>query len=961
MTNDLKLSLRLTADGKGFVGEVRVADKELRKLTGGVRRGQRAHRDYSRSAKDAERQTRETGKSFGEAHGRAAKYVKTLGGVAIAYQAFSAVRGLSRQADAWTELNNRLRLVSQSEAALTVSRRRLHAISQETRTSVEANVQLYARLRLATENLNRSEAEALQVTRLLNQQVAIGGSDASEAAAGLVQFAQGLASGRLQGDELRSVLENLQGVNQGLITGFRKLRERGQIDFDVTRGNIRELAADGVLSAELLFDAVLASQKETERKFKDILVTVSGGLVQIQNSLLQVIGSIDQTTGASAALASKLTEISQAIDTGSINALSESLGVLDEAVLLLIARFGGGAVVSLFGSAAASIASVSTVAAGATGKMKLLTGAGAALRGGLALLGGPAGAAVIAAIAIARLGANSLEAQSRLLLLPPAIEEVAEAVTKLTTAEKELLKPQIVGELTKVSKEIEAIQNNTAFQVGVDTPLQRGLEAKIQQLKTEEARLNKVLRELYRPTPALGTRAAGGTSPTGNSAAFDVVLAALEDQEKQIRERYAAQIAVVREATPQQVEALQAQGLTVAQAVRELEQRRDAEIGKLSAGGPKSDPFARTLEGLKGQEQRIRERYAAQIAVIQSATAEQVQALQAQGLTVTQAMKQLETQRDAELQQLIDGSKHQQARADINEAVLSLLPPLEQATAAADAWRTKALAGLDTTAMGYDDLAAKVEQVYQERIAQALSEDVERRRQAAEEVLANSTRWQDGVLRALDQYNQGAVNAAGLAESATTNALQNMQGALEGFVQTGKLSFSDFARSVLLDLTRIAAHQAFSSLFAGAFGSQASLIAGQTGFGGGVGGVLSGAEFAAFHAGGIVGQPASRHRRISPGVFAAAQRYHNGGLAGDEVPAILRRGEEVLPANHPRHQANAGGGTVVIHQSFDFRNADEPTVPRLQAEAERIKEQTKAEIINYLGNTRRGLALTGRG
>ena len=57
------------------------------------------------------------------------------------------------------------------------------------------------------------------------------------------------------------------------------------------------------------------------------------------------------------------------------------------------------------------------------------------------------------------------------------------------------------------------------------------------------------------------------------------------------------------------------------------------------------------------------------------------------------------------------------------------------------------------------------------------------------------------------------------------------------------------------------------------------------------------------HGGGIAGALAER-RWVEPGVFAAAERYHAGGLAADEVPAILRRGEEVLTGDDPRHRWN---------------------------------------------------------
>ncbi len=88
------------------------------------------------------------------------------------------------------------------------------------------------------------------------------------------------------------------------------------------------------------------------------------------------------------------------------------------------------------------------------------------------------------------------------------------------------------------------------------------------------------------------------------------------------------------------------------------------------------------------------------------------------------------------------------------------------------------------------------------------------------------------------------------------------------------------------------------------------------------GGVAAGEN----HSGGIAGSSASM-RRASPSWFAAALRYHGGGIAGlapDEVPSILRRGEEVLTEGDPRHRNNGGldggggaPGNVTLINSFD--------------------------------------------
>lgn len=88
-----------------------------------------------------------------------------------------------------------------------------------------------------------------------------------------------------------------------------------------------------------------------------------------------------------------------------------------------------------------------------------------------------------------------------------------------------------------------------------------------------------------------------------------------------------------------------------------------------------------------------------------------------------------------------------------------------------------------------------------------------------------------------------------------------------------------------------------------------------------------------FHSGGIVGQPTST-RMVSPLVFAGAPRMHSGGIAGDEVPAILKRGEEVLPENHPRHRNNAGGMDVNVSLKIINNAGVEVSAGRAQSDGQ---------------------------
>jgi hypothetical protein len=66
------------------------------------------------------------------------------------------------------------------------------------------------------------------------------------------------------------------------------------------------------------------------------------------------------------------------------------------------------------------------------------------------------------------------------------------------------------------------------------------------------------------------------------------------------------------------------------------------------------------------------------------------------------------------------------------------------------------------------------------------------------------------------------------------------------------------------------------------------------------------------HSGGVVTGYGARGS-IDPIMFAGARRFHSGGLAGGEIPAILRANEEVLTPENPRHVFNGGGGSININ------------------------------------------------
>lgn len=137
---------------------------------------------------------------------------------------------------------------------------------------------------------------------------------------------------------------------------------------------------------------------------------------------------------------------------------------------------------------------------------------------------------------------------------------------------------------------------------------------------------------------------------------------------------------------------------------------------------------------------------------------------------------------------------------------------------------------------------------------------------------------------------------SGLSDSLKTN--------LDGFGTDFMSSFSSLFSSLSGGFGQL--FGSFSGGLMSMFSSAGGWLSGLFGGGESVGAIAT----ALFHNGGVVGSgvPMSRSG-VDPTIFAHAVRYHTGGIAGlqpDEVPSILKKGEEVLTKNDPRHRDHAG-------------------------------------------------------
>lgn len=147
--------------------------------------------------------------------------------------------------------------------------------------------------------------------------------------------------------------------------------------------------------------------------------------------------------------------------------------------------------------------------------------------------------------------------------------------------------------------------------------------------------------------------------------------------------------------------------------------------------------------------------------------------------------------------------------------------------------------------------------------------------------------------------SQNAVAAIDTIAQSFANLALSQQGAVDTLLQIGA-AFLQFIASTIIGIAKLIIQMII-------------LDAVQKITGIPVGALLKFMNATGLHTGGVVGQEQTFGRRVPSIAFANAPRYHGGGVAGfapDEVPAILKRNEEVLTQNDPRHRFNQTGSST---------------------------------------------------
>lgn len=186
-----------------------------------------------------------------------------------------AVLGLS---DQLASSSARLSLIVDDGGSVDALEQKIMASAQRSRASYLGTMQTISKLGLQAGDAFNSNDELIRFTELLNKNFVIGGSSATEQAAAMYQLTQAMGSGRLQGDEYRSITENAPMLAGAIEEYMRNVQG--------ATGAMKDWSSEGLLTADVIKAAVFNSADEVEARFQQMPMTWGQVWTQMQNKAI---------------------------------------------------------------------------------------------------------------------------------------------------------------------------------------------------------------------------------------------------------------------------------------------------------------------------------------------------------------------------------------------------------------------------------------------------------------------------------------------------------------------------------------------------------------------------------------------------------------------------------------------------------------------------------------------------
>jgi tape measure domain-containing protein len=269
----------------------------------------------SESLKNTEEQANKAGLAISAAF----KVIGIISSVAIFTK---QIRGISNE---FSHLENRVATVTGRTKELLATQQDLFDLSKKTKSSIRDSTELYASMGLALRSMNLESERLVKVTGTIQKAITLSGASKAASQAAIIQLGQGLSAGVLRGDELRSVIEQTPRLALAIADSM-----------NTTIGGLRRLGAEGKITSDIVFNALIQQAGKINKEFESIKPTLEQASTAFGESIRLYINEFGKGLGIFDKMADNSFKMAERIKNAAENAYN--LGNQFRVAFLVIKR-----------------------------------------------------------------------------------------------------------------------------------------------------------------------------------------------------------------------------------------------------------------------------------------------------------------------------------------------------------------------------------------------------------------------------------------------------------------------------------------------------------------------------------------------------------------------------------------------------------------------------------------------
>ena len=232
-----------------------------------------------RAVKDAESKQKDFTEEVGRSENAAKSLMGTVSKIAGAIGAVKLAKDFIETADEMSQITAKLNLINDGFQTTEELQQQIFESAQRTRSSYQDTAQLIARLGMNTGDTFKSNSEMVKFAENLNMSFKIAGASAQEQSSVILQLSQALAGGLLRGQEFNAVMSGAPNIIKNIADYM-----------GVTVGEMRDLAAEGQITSDIIRNAMLGATDKINEQFGTLPKTFSGITTQFKNQIENSLG-----------------------------------------------------------------------------------------------------------------------------------------------------------------------------------------------------------------------------------------------------------------------------------------------------------------------------------------------------------------------------------------------------------------------------------------------------------------------------------------------------------------------------------------------------------------------------------------------------------------------------------------------------------------------------------------------